>query len=270
MDEDFAALAARFEAGHVSSFAELVAELALSYADQRTPEPRASLVEQIVEGAMTILPGVIAAAVETQEKDGRLTAPVRVGDEVVRRLMENQNDHGEGPCLDALRDNTQVSVPDLWSTERWPAFSTEARAAGVRAVICTPMEVSGRRVGVLTLLSQDVDFGAPGEDTDALARVFAAHAGLALTGARQLRDMVTAMSSRDVIGQAKGILMERFKIAPDVAFTVLVRASSVTNTRLRTVCEQLCDTGELPSGVADRRSPRGVSVRPSPTDGGNG
>lgn len=254
----------------MSSFAELVAELALSYADQRGPEPRASLVEQIVEGAMTILPGVVAAAVETQEKDGRLTAPVRVGDEVVRRLMEAQNEVGEGPCLDALRANQQVWIPDLAVDGRWPQFSTEALVAGVQAIICTPMEVSGRSVGVLTLLSQERAFGDPDEDTAALARVFAAHAALALTGARQLSDMVTAMSSRDVIGQAKGILMERFKITPDVAFTVLVRASSVTNTRLRAVCEQLCDTGRLPSGATDRRTLRGVTANPTATDGGIG
>jgi AmiR/NasT family two-component response regulator len=254
-DED-AAVAARFEAGQVSSFAELVAELALSYADERTPEPRATLVEQIVTGATGILPGVVAAAVETLDAAGRLTAPVLVGDDVARRLMNAQNAAGEGPCLDALHDHKQVAVLDLSADDRWPTFAAEARAAGVMAVICTPMEVNGRGVGVLTLLSNAVDFGDEHEDVESLARVFAAHAGLALTGARQLRDMNTAMSSRDIIGQAKGILMERFRVTPDVAFTVLVRASSVTNTKLRAVCEQLCETGTLPAGALDRRAPR--------------
>lgn len=243
------------QVGEVASFAELVAELALSYADERAPVPQTPLVEQIVAGALAVLPGAVAAAVETPGPDGRLCAPVMVGDDVARRLREIQNRSGEGPALNALHDHKQVAAMDLASDQRWPAFAVEARDAGVAAIVCTPMEVNGRRVGVLTLLGAQPSFGDPEEDIESLARIFAAHAAVALTGARQVNDMTIALSSREVIGQAKGILMERFKVAPEVAFTVLVRASSITNTKLRTVCERLCETGFLPGGPHSRSAP---------------
>ncbi|MEO5832631.1 MAG: GAF and ANTAR domain-containing protein [Nakamurella sp.] len=241
--------------GKSSSFAELVAELALSYADECGPDPRLPLVEQIVAGAVALLPGVAAAAVETSDRDGGLTAAVMLGDDVVRRLRDAQNRHREGPLLDALHDSKQVSVMDLSIDHRWPLFAAEAREAGVMAMICTSMEVSGRSLGVLTLLSSDVGFGDHAKDTEALARVVAAHAGLALAGARRVGDLSTALSSRDVIGQAKGILMERLGITPDAAFAVLVHASNRTNTKLRTLCETFCTTGVLVD-VSDARCRR--------------
>jgi GAF domain-containing protein len=247
------ALAARFGAGELSSFAELVAQVALTFADERGPDARPPLIDQIVAGAVASLPGVVAAAVETLDPAGRLAAPVLPDGEVAHRLMEAQNRHGQGPCRDALHDNKQVTVADLSADDRWPLFAADALDAGVQAMICTPMEVSGRGIGVLSLVSDEVDFGDAQEDTGSMARVFAAHAGLALSGARRVRDLNAAMSSRDVIGQAKGILMERFQLTPDVAFAVLVRASSVTNTKLRAVCDTLCETGLLPPGALDRR-----------------
>lgn len=112
-------------------------------------------------------------------------------------------------------------------------------------MLCTPITVDGFRAGVLTLLGDSIDLDDADEDTAALARVFAAHAGIAMTGQRRAADAAAALSTRDVIGQAKGILMERLSLTADAAFAVLVKASSHTNTKLRTVCEQLCRTGVL-------------------------
>ena len=76
-------------------------------------------------------------------------------------------------------------------------------------------------------------------------RHLAAHAGVALAAARRHDSLNTALISRDVIGQAKGIPMERFRYTPDQAFSALVKASSDSNVKLRTVCEELCLTGIL-------------------------
>lgn len=76
--------------------------------------------------------------------------------------------------------------------------------------------------------------------------MFASHAAIALAGAQQEERLRTAIASRDLIGQAKGILMERFKITADEAFRVLVGASSRTNRKLLDIAEELCATGELP------------------------
>lgn len=231
--------------GELADFAQLVADLALTYADERDPD-RLPLVGQIVSGAVATIPGVIAAAVETVDRHGRLTAPVQVGGEVARTLMDTQNELGQGPTLDAWRDDKQVLVSDLTIDSRWPDLAAAAARVGVQAVLCTPMRVNGHSAGVLVLLGGDIDFGDTEEDSAAMARVFAAHAGLALSGAATRSQMTTALSSRDLIGQAKGILMERFHLNPEAAFAVLVRTSSHTNMKLRTICEQLCDTRVLP------------------------
>ena len=232
------------EYAELTGFAELVAETALSYLDENRNEPARPLLEQIVAGAVLVIHGTAAAAVETLDPEGRLHAPIAEGDAVARSVMDAQNDTGQGPCLDALRDNKQVVADDLETDERWPLFSARAKQLGIRSIICTPMEAAGRRLGVLSLMSRTAEF-IEDEDTPAMAGVFAVHAAVAMTGARQVQEMNGALSSRDVIGQAKGILMERFKINPDAAFAMLVFTSSVTNLKLRVVCEKLCLTGVL-------------------------
>lgn len=226
-------------------FAQVVAELALTYADEQNPD-RLPLVEQIVAGAVATIPGVIAAAVETMNRQGQLAAPVQLGDDVARAVMDAQNQLQQGPTFDAFRDDKQVLVTDLTTDGRWPDLAAAASGVGVKAALCTPMHVNGRTLGVLVLLGGDIDFGDPDEDSEGMARVFAVHAALALSGAATATSMLAALSSRDLIGQAKGILMERFHLSADAAFAVLVRTSSHTNTKLRAVCEKLCDTGILP------------------------
>ncbi|ACV79882.1 ANTAR domain protein with unknown sensor [Nakamurella multipartita DSM 44233] len=234
----------RLEAAGVNEFAELVAQTALSFLNETRSGPVPTLVEQIVAGAVLVIPGTAAAAVENLDRQGLLHAPIAEGDAVARSVMDAQNTSGEGPCLDALRDNKQVMTGDLQTDPRWPEFAARATELGVRVIICTPMEAAGRRLGVLSLMSRTLDF-VQDEEAPTMAAVFAAHAAVALTGARRVEDINRALTHRDVIGQAKGILMERFQVTPDVAFAMLVRTSSVTNLKLRDVCDQLCLTGVL-------------------------
>ncbi|HEY5882827.1 MAG TPA: GAF and ANTAR domain-containing protein [Nakamurella sp.] len=243
--------------GELTGFAELVAETALSFLDGTDSGSARTLVEQIVAGAVLVIPGTAAAAVENVDPQGRLHAPIAEGDGVARSVMDAQNDTGQGPCVDALRNNKQIVTDDLATDPRWPLFSARATDLGVRSIVCTPMEGAGRRLGVLSLMSRAAEY-VRDEDTPTMAAVFAAHAAVALTGARRVEDINGALTSRDVIGQAKGVLMERFKITPDVAFAMLVRTSSVTNLKLRAVCDQLCLTGVLlPDPPRARRGPPG-------------
>lgn len=228
------------------TFAEAVADTALSFLTPPGNQVRPTLVEQIVAGAVTLIPGTSAAAVEQLNRQGMLEAPLAAGDEVARAVMQAQNDTGQGPCLDAARDCKQVWTGDLAVDQRWPLFAVRAAALGIRAIICTPMEAAGRTVGVLSLMSRTIHYLVDDQDSSVLARVFAAHAAIALTGARHAQDSDAALTHRDVIGQAKGIIMERYKLAPDAAFATLVRISSTSNVKLRLVCEELCRTGTLP------------------------
>jgi len=79
-----------------------------------------------------------------------------------------------------------------------------------------------------------------------LARTLLSVSAAIAGAAAQIRQLHTALDSRDVIGQAKGILMERYRLTPDGAFALLARASQDTNVKLREVADELCRTGTLP------------------------
>ncbi len=244
VDEGFPAVAGA-EVSDGVGFAELVAELSLEYHSDSPEQP--ALIDQIVAGAVAVIPGVVSAAVELRQGD-TLSARVVQGDDTAVQLMNTENDVVQGICLQAWGQWEQIVTGDVTIDTRWLDLgdALRQRQVQVRAVVCTPMEVAGRKVGVLTLVSDRPHFGQSADpDIAVLARVFAAHAGVALAGRLQHADMTAALGSRDLIGQAKGILMERFKITSSAAFAMLVAASSRTNTKLVAVCERLTDTGEL-------------------------
>lgn len=151
---------------------------------------------------------------------------------------------GQGPCMDAVWDQEAVRVDDVATDGRWPAFAAVAAEAGVGSMLCFRLYVSGDELGAMHLYSaaprafddQSVDHG----------RLLAGHAAVALAGAQHEHHLRSAIDHRDLIGQAKGILMERYKTTADQAFAMLVRSSSLTNRRLWDVAEELSTTGSLP------------------------
>jgi GAF domain-containing protein len=198
----------------------------------------------ITAGAVDLIPGTEFSAVVLPAGPGRLETRATCGPETVE-VIGLQNRVGEGPCLDAVRQLEPVWATDLASESRWPLFTPEANRLGVGSMYCTPLAAGDRIYGSLSLAA-----GRPNafdEESRVLAAVFAANATLALAGHEWRQNMAVALSSRDVIGQAKGILMERFRLTPDAAFALLVKASQTTHTKLRTVSEELCRTGVLPT-----------------------
>jgi len=140
-------------------------------------------------------------------------------------------------------------VPDLRTEQRWPRFAAEVVDLGVGSMLSFQLFVTGGNLGALNLYS-----GRPhsfDEEAEAIGVVFASHAAVALAGAQQEERMRTAMTSREVIGQAQGILMERFRLTGPQAFQVLARASSHTNRKVADIAEELTATGDLPG--LDRR-----------------
>jgi AmiR/NasT family two-component response regulator len=105
--------------------------------------------------------------------------------------------------------------------------------------------VTDNDLGALNLYSSQPH--AFDEDAEHVGLLFATHAAVALAAALQQEHLTQAIHGRDLIGQAKGILMERHKLTADQAFTVLVRTSQRSNTKLRDLAEHLANTGELPT-----------------------
>lgn len=203
---------------------------------------------EITTGAVGVIPGAEFAAVVVPVEPGRLAARAVQG-ALPPLLMGLQNTEGQGPCLDAVAQTERVQIREMSAEKRWPRFVPGAVALGVESMICTPLAVGNRVYGSLSLAATEPN--AFTREAQSLASAFAVHAAIALTGLHTRQELSAALVSRDVIGQAKGILMERFGVAPDAAFALLVRLSQSLNIKLRLVCEQLCSTRSIPTRSDD-------------------
>jgi GAF domain-containing protein len=154
-----------------------------------------------------------------------------------------QQETGDGPCIEAARTQSLVQVADTSDEIRWPQFCATARACDVRSLLCMPLWINERNLGALTLYSSQAAAFGPGDRR--LISLFATLAALALHEAQRTDQLREAISRRDVIGQAKGILMERHRINSDAAFATLSRASQAANAKLTEVARHLVETGEL-------------------------
>jgi GAF domain-containing protein len=170
-----------------------------------------------------------------------------VTDPVVAEVYELQVSNQDGPLVTVLRHGDPVLIRDTGTDDRWPEWAAKVAALGVRSVLDVPL-ATGREprkaAGVLGLYSPKPD--AFGDDDVAVAHILARHASVALASARQEAALAQAIDARKLVGQAMGILMERFDIDADRAFAVLKRYSQDTNTKLRDVAQQLIDTRQLP------------------------
>ena len=160
-----------------------------------------------------------------------------------QRLDELQQELGDGPCVDAAERQTVVRIEDTHSERRWPDFCAEAVDLGVRSMLCVPLQVDERCLGTLSLYAEDP--AAFDDHHERITTLLATLAALALADAQRADQLHTALRNRDVIGQAKGILMERHRITAEVAFSYLSQASQAVNMKLTSVAMHLVDTGEL-------------------------
>jgi GAF domain-containing protein len=197
-----------------------------------------STVRAIVAAAVDTVPATAYAGLTVIS--GRQLSPIVTTHEVVTIIDGAQQETGEGPALTSLRERRTVRVDDIAADPRWPRFGARAAQAGVRSLLAIRLSVHRNELGVLTLYSRTQH--AFDDDAEQTAVLFAAHAAVALAGAQHDQHMAAAMTARDDIGQAKGILMERHRLTADQAFAVLVRTSQDTNTKLVDVVRVLLQT----------------------------
>jgi GAF domain-containing protein len=156
----------------------------------------------------------------------------------------------QGPCLDAIWEQQIVRVDDVGTDERWPDFAQHAAGLGVRSMMCFQLFVTGDHLGALNMYSRTRC--AFDDDSQDIGQLFASHAAVALAGAEHEANLRAGMTNRDVIGQAKGILMERHKLTADQAFGVLTRVSQELNRKLIDVALEVTDTGAVPGSHRHR------------------
>lgn len=228
--------------GQADSADDLAVELGRMARDlqQRTPE---DLLEAMVRAAVDLIPGVEDGAISIVLGRKTIMAQAATSD-LPSRADTIQMEEREGPCLDAVYEQTTVRVPDMRSEDRWPAFARRADAeTGVRSMLSFQLFVEDENLGALNLYSRQPN--AFTDESENIGLLVASHAAVAFAESRQEVQFREAIASRDIIGQAKGILMERYKITAQQAFLLLSHASSTTNAKLLAVAEHLVDSGEL-------------------------
>lgn len=170
-------------------------------------------------------------------------------DDLVWDLDELQYTLNEGPCVDAATEGRTVHSTDLANDYRWPRWGPAAADVGMHSILSIELHARGQRVGALNLYGDR--FKQFGDEDAALAQMFAYHAASALAVARQEEQLRQALDTREQIGQAQGILMERFDIDASQAFNVLRRYSQEHNVKLASIATQLITRRDLPESVTD-------------------
>lgn len=216
--------------------AQRMAELARASAAPRSVD---RVLSDVTAAAMELIPGADTAGVLLIGKGGKWDSVANTSD-VPHQLDELQMLFNEGPCVEAALDELIVRTDDFRSEDRWPQYSPAVVEIGVLSGLSLKLYTSDRTAGALNLFSFKVHaFDAADETTGV---VLAAHAAAAILASRQGEQLESALSTRDRIGQAKGIIMERFGIDDLQAFEMLRKLSQDSNTRLIDVAQRVIDT----------------------------
>jgi GAF domain-containing protein len=220
----------------VSEFAQLAQAIAAA------PDEDARL-QLVVDSAVSLIRRVDHAGITINAKPGLAT---RVSsDDVVSRANEMQNELGEGPCLDVLRDADTLISSDLTREERWPRWAARVRhEIGVNSVMSLLVYTDRHSFGALSLYAQQ---GKRFDQDDlVVSQSLAGHLAVIMAAEREIEQLGSALHTRIIIGQAEGILMERFDLNVDQAFDYLRRVSSHTNRKLVDIATEIAGTRKLP------------------------
>lgn len=176
-----------------------------------------------------------------------------VTEPLLEQVDRIQVESGQGPDLEALAQDRPVLVADTHLESRWPRWAEIVRTLGVRSLLAVPLATDVTTVGTLNLY--DPEPNRFDRDDVAIARIFARHAAVALASARNLENVWLAVDARKIVGQAQGILMERYGLAADQALSVLMRYSRDTNTKLRCVAETVIHNRVIPPPAPSPHDP---------------
>jgi GAF domain-containing protein len=218
----------------------LVAELVSELAGTPTLE---DLLQRALALAIDIVPGCEQAGISLLQ-NRVVETPASVGP-LAATCDKLQEELGDGPCVSALLEAAIIRIDDVRGDERWPEFSAGAARAGLGSMLACRLATQRDKLGALNLYATEP--GSFTEESEAMAAGYAAHVSLALSALDRETNLRRALQSREVIGQAMGILIERHRITASQAFDVMVHASQRTNVKLRVIADELVRTGTLPA-----------------------
>ena len=166
-------------------------------------------------------------------------------EQLASQVDDLQQHFREGPCLDAALGEGMVRSNNLGNETRWPRFAKAAVEAGVASMLSFHLYTHKAQLGALNLFGRKPDgFDA---DAETLGAMLATHAAIAVMAANKEHQFRSALASRDIIGQAKGMLMERFNVDAIRAFELLRKISQESQTRLADIAADIVDRGPIRS-----------------------
>ncbi|MDF3313432.1 GAF and ANTAR domain-containing protein [Rhodococcus sp. T2V] len=201
--------------------------------------------EVITKAARDVVPGAEDAGITLVTRGrGRGFQSRAATSELPTLIDDLQHRLGDGPCVQAIWNHETVLVTDMTTEGRWPLFAPEAARIGARSMLAFQLYTTENTMGALNLHSSQA--GAFDDDAVSIGGTLATHAAIALIASQREEQFRDALASRDIIGQAKGILMHRFSIDADEAFAILARRSQHTNIPLNEVAVNVIEHGPDP------------------------
>lgn len=220
--------------GH--ELAQRMAELARAVAAPRKVE---DVLSDVTAEAKRLIPGTDAAGVLLIGKSGKWDSVAATSD-LPHRLDALQMKYREGPCYQAALDDLIVRSDDFRSEQRWPLYSAAVVELGILSALSFKLYTSSQTAGALNLFATKAS--AFNGEAETIGAVLAAHAAAAILSSRESEQLVSALSTRDRIGQAKGIIMERYDVDDVAAFEMLRKLSQDSNVKLVEVAQKVIDT----------------------------
>ncbi|WP_020393256.1 GAF and ANTAR domain-containing protein [Kribbella catacumbae] len=223
---------------HQSPHLEIAAAMAEVAESMTGPMELDETLQVIIRCAVDSIPGIVEASISVTTKDRQIKTLAPTGP-MVTRADHLQYELDEGPCLDAAIEDPVVAVNDLATDPRWPDFGPKAAALGFGSQVAFQFRAVPHVRGALNLYAAEPN--AIDQDSVHLGSMFAGQVAVAMGWARQDQTMTEALATRNVIGQAVGIVMERYKLDADRAFAFLTRLSQASNTKLNAIAIALVD-----------------------------
>lgn len=215
-------------------FAESVREV-----QQRTPDDIGAVLAELTVRAAQGLPGAQYAGVTITRRQKDIENASSTGRYPVL-LDEIQSHYREGPCLSAAWEQRMIRISDLVSDQRWPRYRSDAiKQTPIRSILSFPLIGDNQTAGALNFYAERAD--AFDDESAEMGLFFATHTALAWNILRRDGQFRSALASRDIIGQAKGRLMERFRIDAVSAFQLIKRLSQGSNTPVAEIARRMVE-----------------------------
>jgi GAF domain-containing protein len=214
-----------------------IAKLVRSVHTESRPHPE-DVLERFAMLAIAHIDGVSDAGILLAAHHG--VRPSAAGSAISRVLGQLQDQDGEGPGCDAVYRHQKVRVDDLAAEDRWPKFTAAAlRQTPVRSLLCYRLYTDVQDWGALSLYG--IEPHGLDEQAEAAGEALATHAAVTLQAVQRGRQFRSALGSRDIIGQAKGVLMERYDIGAGPAFELLTRLSQESSKPVVVIAKEVVE-----------------------------